>query len=380
MNLSSTSKLSGKALGKYALTASFVLHVGVIAGFSSWQWVFELPSKDQKEVIKVKFLPVSITQRDNQKLIPVKTAAFSPAQPISVSSPSIPTLTPRTQKLLPPIFQAESRVKKSMVSPKMQLKPRRAQQIPISDKATKPQAILLAKTILQNQSSKQTIRVRPSPSRNTSPTESFQPTTPVDIRRSNKPKVIQPRFTHQLAGFSKIPIRPSKSAFAIGTATHQLNVIRPRSIPTSSQITAKTFPAAQEAAKTFTSPVEPSVKLTAIPRKLVQISSTDPNASGIDLNGLRGLFTGKVRQRIADAKHYPRTARRRGMEGKPVIAFTLNKQGRLVKVNLAQSSGYQMLDQAALEAVQQAVPYPEIPAELKIDTYKFKLPISFVLK
>jgi protein TonB len=68
------------------------------------------------------------------------------------------------------------------------------------------------------------------------------------------------------------------------------------------------------------------------------------------------------------------------MEGKPVIAFTLNKQGRLVKVNLAQSSGYQMLDQAALEAVQQAAPYPEIPAELKTDSYQFKLPISFVLK
>ena len=68
------------------------------------------------------------------------------------------------------------------------------------------------------------------------------------------------------------------------------------------------------------------------------------------------------------------------MEGQPVIAFTLNKNGRLMKVDLARTSGYQLLDQAALEAVQQGAPYPEIPAELKIDTFQFKLPISFAFK
>ena len=51
-----------------------------------------------------------------------------------------------------------------------------------------------------------------------------------------------------------------------------------------------------------------------------------------------------------------------------------------MKVGLTQTSGHQLLDQAALEAVHQAAPYPEIPAELKTDTFQFKLPISFVLK
>jgi periplasmic protein TonB len=68
------------------------------------------------------------------------------------------------------------------------------------------------------------------------------------------------------------------------------------------------------------------------------------------------------------------------MEGQPVVAFTLNKGGGLMKADLAQTSGYQLLDRAALEAVHQAAPYPEIPVELKTDTYQFKLPISFVLK
>ena len=133
-------------------------------------------------------------------------------------------------------------------------------------------------------------------------------------------------------------------------------------------------------AELFTLPVESRAKLAALPRKLVQSPSADRNAPEADLNGLRGLFTGKVRQQVANAKYYPRIARRRGMEGRPVIAFTLDKGGRLMEVDLARTSGYQLLDQAALEAVNQGAPYPEIPAELKTDTFQFKLPISFVLK
>jgi len=379
MNLTSTSKLSGKALGKYALTASFVLHVGLIAGFSSWQWVFELPSKNQKKIVKVRFLPTLNTQKDAQKPVPVKKAAFTPAQPISVSSSSIPTLTPRSQASRASISQPEPRMRKSMVFPKIQSKPRSAQQIPISDKAIRPRAILLAKTTLQNQSSRQKINFRPSPTHNIFSTGSAQPTAPANVRRSIRPKIAQPRVPHQQAEFSKVAIKPSQAVFAVKTTTRKLNAIRPRTIPASSQTTSsiKTLPAAQEARISPMSPAESLINITAIPRKFAQIPSTDPNVSGTDLSG---LFTGKVRQRVAAAKYYPRTARRRGMEGQPVIAFTVTKDGRLLKANLAQTSGYQMLDRAALQAVQQAAPYPEIPAELKTDTYKFKLPISFVLK
>ena len=101
---------------------------------------------------------------------------------------------------------------------------------------------------------------------------------------------------------------------------------------------------------------------------------------GEAMDALRGLFTGQVRQRIARARNYPRIARRRGMEGQPVIDFTLDKRGRLTKVDLAQTSGYRLLDRAALEAVHNGAPYPEIPPPLKIDSFRFKLPISFVLK
>ncbi len=138
--------------------------------------------------------------------------------------------------------------------------------------------------------------------------------------------------------------------------------------------------ASQVVAEPLTSQKTERDIVAALPRELPQNLLMNRDDSDADLNGLRGLFTGKVRQRIANAKYYPRIARRRGMEGQPIIAFTLDKTGRLMKVDLAQTSGYQLLDQAAVRAVHQAEPYPEIPDELKTDTLHFKLPISFVLK
>ena len=111
MNLSSTSKLSGKGLGNLALSASLVLHVGLIAGFSSWEWAYEVPSKTQQEKIKVKLLPDTIDPNNIQKPIPVNTPQFSPIQPKPVSSNSIPTLITRSPKPTALSHQPEPRAR-----------------------------------------------------------------------------------------------------------------------------------------------------------------------------------------------------------------------------------------------------------------------------
>lgn len=120
--------------------------------------------------------------------------------------------------------------------------------------------------------------------------------------------------------------------------------------------------------------------VAALPRAIAPTPLSFEDNEKLDVSGLRGMFTGNVRQRIANARVYPQIARRRGMEGQPVIAFTLNKNGQLMELRLDRTSGYQLLDRAALEAVKHAAPYPEIPAPLKLNTFQFKLPISFILK
>jgi protein TonB len=162
----------------------------------------------------------------------------------------------------------------------------------------------------------------------------------------------------------------------------EAKAIHPRTSPIQSQSDTQSLHEIPSARipKQYTSPKTEEAYLATLPREFPSATRQEPEVDSINLGNLRGLFTGKVRQRIATAKNYPRIARRRRMEGQPVIAFTLDKGGRVMQAALARTSGYRLLDQAALEAVHQAAPYPEIPAPLKMDTFQFKLPISFNLK
>lgn len=95
---------------------------------------------------------------------------------------------------------------------------------------------------------------------------------------------------------------------------------------------------------------------------------------------IKKTFLTQVRSKIAQTKYYPRTARRRGLEGEPVVVFTLGNNGNLIAVSINNPSRYKLLDKAALDAVISASPYPPIPEPLKMKTIRFKLPISFILE
>ena len=103
------------------------------------------------------------------------------------------------------------------------------------------------------------------------------------------------------------------------------------------------------------------------------------NSSGEDLNALRKGYSSQVWAKIVEAKFYPRTARRREMEGKPVVEFELRNDGQLMDYLIIQSSSSKILDKAAIDAIKNASPYPSIPERLKLKSIRFKLPISFIL-
>jgi len=103
------------------------------------------------------------------------------------------------------------------------------------------------------------------------------------------------------------------------------------------------------------------------------------NSNGDDLKALKKSYSSQVWRRIADAKFYPRTARKREMEGKPVVEFELRSNGQLMNYLIVRSSSNKILDKAAIDAVKNASPYPGIPKLLKLKSIRFKLPISFIL-
>ena len=75
-------------------------------------------------------------------------------------------------------------------------------------------------------------------------------------------------------------------------------------------------------------------------------------------------YFNKVRERIKANWVYPRQAGERNIEGELVIEFHIAKDGRLEFIELRDSSGTRILDDAALTAVKLAQPFPPVPDDI----------------
>lgn len=73
-------------------------------------------------------------------------------------------------------------------------------------------------------------------------------------------------------------------------------------------------------------------------------------------------YDGKVRRKIMRRFKVPSSARREGVSGTATVRFTLTANGELTRVNVAGSSGSPAIDDAAVDAVRNAAPFPAFPA------------------
>ena len=63
-----------------------------------------------------------------------------------------------------------------------------------------------------------------------------------------------------------------------------------------------------------------------------------------------------LRRRLAEVKRYPSAARLNGWEGKVVLRAVIRADGHLSEVKVHRSSGYEALDNAAMEAIRLVCP------------------------
>jgi protein TonB len=76
---------------------------------------------------------------------------------------------------------------------------------------------------------------------------------------------------------------------------------------------------------------------------------------------------------------YPSVARRRGYEGTVVLEVFVDREGRVLDLSLFQSSGHNVLDRAAMQAVRGWLFEPARRGEEKVDMW-VKVPLTFRLK
>lgn len=89
-------------------------------------------------------------------------------------------------------------------------------------------------------------------------------------------------------------------------------------------------------------------------------------------------FLDSIRKRIESKKRYPEVAKLAGIEGCAEIKLVLLKNGHLENVEIIESSGNKSLDEAALQSVRDAEPFPPIPDG--INQEKIEMSIYLVFK
>ena len=86
----------------------------------------------------------------------------------------------------------------------------------------------------------------------------------------------------------------------------------------------------------------------------VQVAKASP--SGLEMKADNRWLAESLWRRVAELKRYPSSARMSGQEGKVILKAVIRSDGHLADVSIQRSSGYELLDAAAIEAVKLACP------------------------
>ena len=107
--------------------------------------------------------------------------------------------------------------------------------------------------------------------------------------------------------------------------------------------------------------------------------TTTPQAQQLDANALTTRLEGRLRNALAHYFTYPMMARRNGWEGQVQVGLRVEADGRLSHVHIAHSSGYRLLDSAALTTLNRIDVLPEATRWLDGRHFDMVLPIEYRL-
>lgn len=96
----------------------------------------------------------------------------------------------------------------------------------------------------------------------------------------------------------------------------------------------------------------------------------------IDIAGLREyhMALGRMTRQF---RNYPPAARDAGAQGRVAMRLIVSENGIPIGLSLLASSGFPLLDQAALEMIQLAAGHTQVPDSLRGRTFNIDLAIDF---
>jgi len=98
-----------------------------------------------------------------------------------------------------------------------------------------------------------------------------------------------------------------------------------------------------------------------------------PRRKFVTANTREHLYASYMRAWVAKVErvgnmNYPERARRRNLDGSLVLSVDVLPDGSIERVQVLRSSGYELLDEAAVRIVRLAAPYAELPPDIRAET------------
>ena len=112
------------------------------------------------------------------------------------------------------------------------------------------------------------------------------------------------------------------------------------------------------------------------PAPPVQAARTEPAAE----RTLTSSYEKSLADLIKRHEKYPDRARRQGWQGTAVVGLSLSADGKVMDISIIESSGRDILDEAALNMVRRASPLPRAPEGLRGTERTVRVPIVFKLQ
>ena len=135
-------------------------------------------------------------------------------------------------------------------------------------------------------------------------------------------------------------------------------------------------------------PPPPSSMITAAPKVDAPTTITVPpppeppkemQLNQDDINAARGAYVQDVENELKRNHRYPRAAVQRGVQGEVKIKIVINKEGTVVGATVQESSGSNILDDAAIATVNRSNLKQFYPDILRGRDYEFSSLIKFTL-
>ena len=157
-------------------------------------------------------------------------------------------------------------------------------------------------------------------------------------------------------------------------------IASPKPQPIVKAVTAKPQPETVSRAEPMLHPTPSPARPIAAPKPVPVVPAAPKPAPVTNNPAAEAAYRAKLQNLIAARKQYPRMAEKMEAEGTVSVAFTVLPNGTITSARVANSSGNQWLDQAALQAVQAASGALPFPADIHKTQWGFTISVNFQLE